>query len=107
LPKRNSVPPVAPGKTVVAVLNGTNRAGLAGTVASALADRGWKIGTVANYTDRNLDCSRVDFVPGRSAAASRIAEQLGIDNVLPATRLMTALAGPRAGVIVIVGADRS
>jgi hypothetical protein len=101
------VPPVAPGKTVVAVLNGTNRPGLSRTVASALADRGWQIGTVGNYTDRNLDSSCVDFVPGRSAAASRIAEQLGIHNVLPATREMTALAGPRAGVIVIVGADRA
>jgi hypothetical protein len=101
------VPPVAPGKTTVAVLNGTGTPGAAGRVASALADRGWKIGTVANYADRNLDSSCVDFVPGRSAAASLIATQLGIHNVLPATRLMTALAGPKAGVVVIVGRDRA
>lgn len=100
------VPPVAPGRTTVAVLNGTGSPGAAGKVAAALAGRGWRIGTVANYTDRNLDSSCVDFVPGRSAAASRIAQQLGIYNVLPATRPMTALAGPRAGVIVIVGRDR-
>jgi hypothetical protein len=102
----DAVPPVAPGRTTVAVLNATRTPGLARGAALALQRRGWKIGTVTNYTDQNLDSSCVDFVPGRSAAASRIARQLGIYKVLPATRLMTALAGPKAGVIVIVGRDR-
>ena len=101
------VPPVAPGRTTVAVLNGSGRPGAAGRVATELADRGWTIGTVDNYTDRSLETSCVDFVPGRSAAASRIAKEIGIYNVLPATRLMTELAGPKAGVIVIVGADQA
>ncbi|TML03548.1 MAG: LytR family transcriptional regulator [Actinobacteria bacterium] len=104
---RRIVPPVAPGRTTVAVLNGSGRPGAAGRVATELADRGWTIGTVDNYTDRSLETSCVDFVPGRSAAASRIAKEIGIYNVLPATRLMTELAGPKAGVIVIVGADQA
>jgi LytR cell envelope-related transcriptional attenuator len=103
----DAVPAVVPGKTTVAVLNATKRPGLGKRTAVALQQHGWKIGTVTNYVDQSLESSCVDFVPGRSAAASRIAEQLGIHKVLPATRLMTALAGPRAAVIVVVGADRS
>jgi hypothetical protein len=103
----DAVAPVVPARTSVAVLNGTRTPGLARDTADALQRHGWKIGTMQNYTDHNLDSSCVDFTPGYSEAASIIARQLGIYNVLPVTRLASALAGPKANVVVIVGRDRA
>src|SRR5206468_351406 len=109
----SSVPPVVPARTTVAVFNSTRTPGLAGRAATALARRGWKIGTVANGPDQSKESSCIEFTPGHSAAASEVAAQLGIDTVLPADTVTPVddiyerLAGPAADVIVIVGADRA
>jgi hypothetical protein len=100
------VAPVDRAHTTVAVLNASRTPGAAGHVAMELADRGWKIGTVTNYPDQGLGSSCVDFTPGHSQAASIIAEQLGVHNVIPPNPSVVAAAGPLADVIVVVGADR-
>jgi hypothetical protein len=69
-----------------------------------LADHGWKIGTVTNAPDQSMKSSCVDFTPGHSQAASIIAKQLGIHNVIPPTDDILTVAGPDADVIVVVGA---
>jgi hypothetical protein len=101
-----SGPPVVPAKTEVSVLNSSRTPGRAGRVAMDLADRGWKIGAVTNGPDQSLDSSRVDFTPGNSEAASIIAKQLGVHNVLPASDDLRTVAGHSADVIVVIGADR-
>ena len=103
----DAVPAVVPGRTTVAVLNGTKRPGLARAAALALQRRGWRIGTVANYTDQSLKSSCVDFTPGHSQAATMIADDLGIGPVVPPSKDVLAIAGPAADVIVLVGADRA
>jgi hypothetical protein len=102
----DAVPAVVPGKTTVAVLNGTKTPGLARDVATALQRRGWRIGTVTNYTDQSLKSSCVDFAPGHSLAATMISKDLGIYNVVPPAADVRAIAGRDADVIVLVGADR-
>jgi hypothetical protein len=103
----DSVPPVVPGKTGVAVLNATRSPGAAKRVAARLVDRGWKIVNVTNYTDGILKTSCVEFTPGHSQAASTIATQLGIASLVPPAADVQRLAGPRADVIVLVGADQA
>jgi hypothetical protein len=102
----DAVPAVAPGKTVVAVLNGTRTPGLARDAALALQRRGWKIGTVTNYPDHSLRSSCVEFTPGHSQAATMISKDLGIYNVVPPAPDVVATAGQDADVIVLVGADQ-
>jgi hypothetical protein len=103
----SSVPPVVPANTTVAVLNSTPTPGVARAAAHVLQRRGWKIGTVTNGPDQAAGTSCVDFTPGHSEAASIIARQLGIHNVLPASDDQRAVAGADADVIVIAGRDRA
>ena len=103
----SAVPAVVPGKTTVAVLNATKNAGLGKRAAAELLRHGWKLGKVTNYTDQSLKSSCVDFTPGHSRAASMVAQDLGIHNVVPPAPDAVATAGPDADVIVIVGADRA
>jgi len=109
----DAVAPVVPGKTTVAILNSTRTPGLAGQVATALAKRGWKIGSVTNGPDQSKKSSCIEFTRGHAAAASQIADQLGIetvrpaDTVTPVVDIYQRLAGPAVDVIVVVGADRA
>ena len=104
----DAVPAVVPGKTTVAVLNGTKHPGSGhATRRSRWQRRGWKIGTVTNYTDQSLKSSCVDFTPGHSRAATMISKDLGIYNVVPPAADVRAIAGRDADVIVLVGADRA
>jgi hypothetical protein len=102
----DAVAPVVPARTTVAVLNAARTPGLARDAAYALEPHGWRIGTVTNYPGAPLDSSCVDFFPGYSLAATQIAKQLGIANVVPASDLFRKAAGQDAGVVVIIGRDR-
>lgn len=102
----SAVAPVVPARTTVAVLNASHQPGRARDVAYALARRGWHIGRVANYPGAPLSSSCVDFAPGHSQAASMVASQLSIHNVLPPNPDAVAAAGPDAQVIVVVGRDQ-
>jgi hypothetical protein len=101
----DAVAPVVPARTSVAVLNGTRTPGLARDTADALQRHGWKLGIVTNYPGAPLDSSCVDFFPGHSLAATQLAAQLGIANVVPASDLLRKAVGQEAGVVVIVGRD--
>jgi hypothetical protein len=103
----DAVAPVVPARTSVAVLNGTRTPGLARDTADALQRHGWKLGIVTNYPGAPLDSSCVDFFPGHSLAATQLAAQLGIANVVPASDLLRKAVGQEAGVVVIVGRDRA
>jgi hypothetical protein len=103
----SSVPPVVPAQTTVAILSATRHTVPILHTARGLRDRGWKLGPIADGPDTNLASSCVDFTPGHSEAASIIAQQLGIHNVLPASDAQRAAAGPDADVIVVVGRDRT
>ena len=72
-----------------------------------MQQHGWKIGTVTNYTDQSLKSSCVDFTPGHSQAATMVAQDLGIDAVVPPGADAVAAVGADADVIVIVGTDRA
>jgi hypothetical protein len=99
-------PAVDRAETTVAVLNSARTPGLARDAATALQRFGWKIGTVTNGPDQSLTTSCVDFVPGHSQAASTIARQLRIRNVLPVTKDLQVVAGPDADVVVVLGRDQ-
>jgi hypothetical protein len=100
------VPPVVPAKVTVAVLDATRHVVPILDTARAIADHGWKLGTVTDYPGAPLGSSCVDFFPGQSLAATQIARQLGIANVVPASDLLRKAVGQEAGVVVIVGRDR-
>ena len=103
----DAVPAVVPGKTTVAVLGASGHTMPVLHTARALADHGWKVGTIADYPDGRLDSSCVEFTPGHSQAASIIAKQLGIQSLVPPAPDVVAAAGADADVIVLVGADRT
>ena len=73
-----SVPPTpaAPGQVAVAVLNTTDRVGLAHTVARELHLRGFRVGHVGNTTPRQSGTASVTYGPGTQAAALAVAEQV-------------------------------
>ena len=59
----------------VVVLNQTARAGLAGTVASRLRDKGWTVPAVGNFRGV-VPATTVYYPPGQEAAAQAAAESL-------------------------------
>jgi hypothetical protein len=95
----------------VAGLNGTTIAGLAKSVASRVADAGFKRGTTANYTDQARAASLVLYTsaPGARRAAFQVAKLLSTGSppdVQPIDDSAKQLA-PDAQVVVVVGADQS
>jgi hypothetical protein len=59
----------------VVVLNQTARAGLAGTVATRLRDKGWTVPAVGNFRGV-VPATTVYYPPGQEAAAQAAAESL-------------------------------
>jgi len=102
-----SVPAVVRSQTTVAVLNATRKPYAAGRAAKELGGHGWKIGRVTNAPGQPGKSSCVDFTPGHSQAATMVAKDLGIPNVVPPNPDYVRAAGPGADVIVVVGADRA
>jgi len=101
-----AVPAVVRSQTTVSVLNATRKP-YAGRAAKELAGHGWKIGKVTNAPGQPGKSSCVDFTPGHSQAATMVAKDLGIPNVVPPNPDYVRAAGPGADVIVVVGADRA
>jgi hypothetical protein len=102
----DAVPLVVPARTTVAILDATRHVRPVLTAARVLREHGWKLGNVTSYPGEPLDSSCVYFFPGHSEAATIIAKQLGIANVLPASDLFRTSAGQDAEVVVILGRDR-
>jgi hypothetical protein len=105
-----STPAFDPSSTTVAVLNATRRPGAARDVALELQRRGWKIGNVTNAPDQaSLAASHIESLGSRThmVAMLRLARQLGIRSIVPASASIRLIAGETADVVVIVGADRA
>jgi hypothetical protein len=101
----HAVPAVVRSQTTVSVLNATRKPYAAGRAAKELAGRGWRIGKVSNAPGPPGKSSCVDFTPGNSQAATMVAKDLGILNVVPPNSDYVRAAGPGADVIVVIGAD--
>lgn len=121
--KHHSSTPFRAANVTVAVLNGTAQQGLAGKVGSKLAGDGFRQGNVTNAASQTEALTFVYFVPGRHAAANRVAAQhVAKALALPASRVRPAGSGAiqsctisatgaslgscGAEVIVSVGQDR-
>jgi hypothetical protein len=108
-PAGGSAPAVARGNVKVAVLNGTTVPGLAAQVADQLQSGGFARGQVTNAADQQRSETTVQYAPNQRPAAEEVAQILKIakTKVKPLDANTQAIAGPDAGVVVIVGADRT
>lgn len=89
----------------VAVLNGTNTAGIAATAATGLNKAGFTDTTTGNLGDGTVHpTSTVYYASGSKQEAAEVAKELTITDVKPATEDVIA-AGGSVPVIVVLGAN--
>lgn len=89
----------------VAVLNGTDTAGIAATAASGLGKAGFSDTTTGNLSDGTVHpTSIVYYAPGNKPEAEEVAKELAVKDIKPATDAVLA-AGGSVPVIVVLGAD--
>jgi hypothetical protein len=98
--------PLDPSTITVAVLNGTDVAGLAAQVADIVESAGFQRGNVANATEQASAESAVLYADGARGAARQVGQELGIAQIEPVDQQSESLAGT-ADVVVIVGADQA
>jgi len=103
--KQAAAAKAAPGEIEVSVLNGTAAAGLAAEFGEKVANKGFKLGTVTN-TAANFEKSVVMYSRGHKAEATRVAKQLGINELALITAEIRSLA-EGADVVVVVGEDNA
>jgi hypothetical protein len=98
-----------PGTFTTAVLNATTIPGLARGVATRLANTRHKVGTVTNAATQDRATTRVLYVPGCRSAAEEVARRIDVatNAIEPADTDSRMLAGRKAQVIVVVGADQN
>ena len=95
-----TVAPTIDPKSPVDVLNGTDTAGLAGTMASRLANAGWTIGTKGNAD--NIAATKVYYSNAAlKGAALGVVQSLGFGTAVQSDLYANA-ASP---VTVVLGAD--
>jgi hypothetical protein len=97
---------VNPADVTVAVLNGTQIAGLAAQVAEEARADGFTLGTVTNAARTNQTRSEVLYRDGQRDAAAAVSDRLGIHSTGQVDPLTSELAGS-FDVVVLVGSDRS
>jgi hypothetical protein len=106
-PRKPSAPPIDPATITVAVLNGTQVTGLAGTTGQKVSEAGFRLGNVATASQSAPRAeSVVLYRPGASREARTVARKLGISQIEPVDAASEVLAGT-ATVVVVVGADRA
>jgi hypothetical protein len=89
----------------VAVLNGTDTAGIAATAATGLNKAGFTDTTTGNLNDGTVHPETiVYYAPGRKQEAQEVATELAVNGVKPATDDVLA-AGGSVPVIVVLGAN--
>jgi hypothetical protein len=98
--------PLDPSTITVAVLNGTDVAGLAAQVADTIESAGFQRGNVANATDTASAESAILYADGARSAARQVGQELDIAQIEPMDEETQSLAGT-ADVAVIVGADQA
>ena len=97
--------PLSPANVEVAVLNGTDTQGLAGTFDTRLTGFGYEVGAVTNSRSTFAE-SVVMFESGFRPEAEMVASQLDIQSIRPANGEIKSLAAG-ARVTVVVGEDKS
>jgi LytR cell envelope-related transcriptional attenuator len=98
--------PLDPSTITVAVLNGTEVAGLAGQIADSVEAAGFQRGNVSNAPQQGGTAeSAVLFADGAERAARQVGQELGISQIEPIDEQSRTLAGT-ADVVVVVGADQ-
>jgi hypothetical protein len=89
----------------VAVLNGTDTAGVAAAAASGLNKANFTDTTTGNLSDGTVHTtSTVYYAPGSKQAAEEVAKELAVSDVKPATEEVLG-AGGSVPVMVVIGAD--
>lgn len=96
---------LSPANVEVAVLNGTDTQGLAGTFDTRLTGFGYEVGAVTNSRSTFED-SVVMFESGFRPEAEMVATRLDIQSIRPANAEIKSLAAG-ARVTVVVGEDKS
>jgi LytR cell envelope-related transcriptional attenuator len=104
--ERDAQPNIQPSQVTVAVLNGTTIAGLAAQVGEVAETAGFTLGVVTNAARTDQSRSEVLYRQGQKAAATLVADRLGIKTVAPVDPLTGELAGS-FDVVVLVGSDRA
>jgi len=88
--------PAAPGAVTVAVLNATDKVGLAHQVAAALRTQGLRVGKVGNTKTRVGGVAMISYGPTSRAAAVTVAEYVpGATLVQVASGGVTLQRGPQ------------
>jgi hypothetical protein len=93
------------GAVTVAVLNGTDTAGIAATAAAGLNKAGFTDTTTDNLADGTVHtATTVYYASGRKQEAEEVATELAVKDVKPATDAVLAKGGS-VPVVVVLGAD--
>ncbi len=94
-----------PAETIVTVLNGTEKAGLAHRVSGQLQQSGYsQANALSGRPPGANQTTVVEYASGQKPAAEGVARSLSVNQVQPMEPAVAALAGS-ASVVVIVGAD--
>jgi hypothetical protein len=105
----HKAPAAAPANAAeiqVAVLNGTETTGLAHRVSSELQQAGYSQAGALNGSPPGAKVTTVEYAAGHQGDAESVAHSLAVTHVQPLEASAAALAGS-AGVVVIVGADKT
>jgi hypothetical protein len=95
------------GDTTVAVFNGTTINGLAASTADKVQSSGYKRGSTGDYTDQQRATSTVFYRRDARRQARDIARELDISDQRVMDAETQALAGERAAIAVVIGADKA
>jgi hypothetical protein len=93
----------------VSVLNGTTQAGLAGSVANTIEQKGFTIRSRGNNADQRVARTTVSYAEGSEPAARIVAQIVGVaaTAVQPIDANAAAAVPSDVKVVVIVGSDKS
>ncbi|MGK2878992.1 MAG: LytR C-terminal domain-containing protein [Solirubrobacterales bacterium] len=101
----NRDPRINRAAVTVAVLNGTDTAGIAATAATGLNKAGFTDTTTGNLNDGTVHpTSIVYYASGSKQEATEVAKELAVTDIKPANDDVLA-AGGSVPVIVVLGAD--
>jgi polyisoprenyl-teichoic acid--peptidoglycan teichoic acid transferase len=102
-----SAPAASPAETSVAVLNGTQTAGLAHTISGNLRQSGYTQAIALNgQPPGETRTTVVEYTHGHRADAAGVARTLSVTHVQPMESTAASLSGS-ATVVVIVGLDKA
>jgi len=96
---------IKPGEIEVAVLNGTEAAGLAADWARKIEGKGFEVGAVTN-SNSTFETSVVMFEAGSKPEAKEVAKELKFTKVQPMTAEIAEVSN-NANVSVVVGEDNA